>query len=438
VEGDREQMKRILTALALYVFTSSPTFAQDFIDDNPLSPTDAPEMAVLATLDRIERDSRLLKMVLAEYNLEDIEASNPYLFQRIKAAQTHAQQARWYYEKMYPKMIEWDGLEEASRLLVMNFQEWYVSDIRKVVSDLGNIEVPQQAAEELTGDAPRELDQTLDITSNDPPLRRDLFNDEIANSCEENKSPDECVETFEVAAAVVAVADPDKGGAAEWTGRKAKEVSDDLVKLGGTQEQLMDVIQTSTDNVNFIEKSLPASTRIDGPKEAAAVNLVKAAMNITELKPESNVENRNDLATAINFVNALNTVTVLDVRIINQKIDPARLRVKKSDVELNEEIARSNKEFRGAMINGTLDTLLAREVISLPNVGRKTPAPSQLTNFLQDIKRQVSSGLTSYAAEKAQQAKQNDAPTTVQQVVPQVQVQQQQQQQNCNPQFQNC
>ena len=45
------RMKRILSALTLYVFTYSLTFAQDFIDDNPLSPTDAAEMAVLATLD---------------------------------------------------------------------------------------------------------------------------------------------------------------------------------------------------------------------------------------------------------------------------------------------------------------------------------------------------------------------------------------------------
>ena len=49
----------------------------------------------------------------------------------------------------------------------------------------------------------------------------------------------------EAAANVVAVLDPNKGGAAEWTGRKAEEVSNDLVKLGGTQEQLMNVVQIS-------------------------------------------------------------------------------------------------------------------------------------------------------------------------------------------------
>jgi len=411
-------MKRILTALALYVFTSSPTFALDDLDDNP-------QNAVFAALDRIEQDSFMLEIILAEYSLEDIEASNPYLFQRIKAARTHAQQARWHYEKMYPKMIENYGLEDASKLLVMNFQEWYVSDFRKVVSDLGNIEVPQQAAEELTGDAPRELDQTLDITSNDPPLRRDLFNDEIANSCEENKSPDECVETFEVAAAVVAVADPNKGGAAEWTGRKAKEVSDDLVKLGGTQEQLMDVIKTSTDNVKYIEQLLPASTRIDGPKEAAAVNLVKAAMNITELKPESNIENRNDLKTITNVVNTLETVQSLNVFSVNTHIIAPTLRPFKKPPAVTQNEANGTRTIK---TGDTLATVRAVRELNLPNMGRRTISPSQISNFLQGMKQQVSNGQSSFAAEKARQAKQNDAPTTVQQ----------QQQQNCNPQFQDC
>jgi hypothetical protein len=231
-------------------------------------------------------------------------------------------------------------------------------------------------------------------------FRRNMVQAELNTACKGTGSADSCKETFEAASLAVLINDPDKGGAAEWTGRKAKEVSDDLVKLGGTQEQLMDVIKASTDNVKYIERTLPASARIDGPKEAAAVNLVKAAVNLTKVKPAATSKEDEFNQTAKNVLSTLNTVKSMNVVSVNNNIITPTV---------------NSMHFIGSVSQTT------NKMINLSTANSRNMADMfQLESRLKTTIEQYYVGIE-------MQATQNDAPTTVQQ-----------QQQNCNPQFQDC
>ena len=266
---------------------------------------------------------------------------------------------------------------------------------------------------------------------NDTPFTRNMVNKDLDNACKSHGSAQNCAETFEAAAIVVAVLDPSKGGAAEWTGRKAKEVSEDLVKLGGTQEQLVKVVQFATSNVKFIEQSLPSNTRIDGPKEAAAVNLVKAAIKVLKLDTTSNQDEDALLETATNLLSTLNTVESMGVVSVNNNIISPVGQAIPSSVPakaITTDDGVSGSDFSDNEAGGI------KVMVENNSFSQKVEAMTSLREKIGMIDHQVHKNLISYQVEKAQQAKQNDAPTTVHQVELQLQIQQH----NCNQLFQDC
>jgi hypothetical protein len=293
---------------------------------------------------------------------------------------------------------------------------------------------PQYSVKAIQGSKPVRFGPEVRL----PRFNRNMVKKDLDNACKRNGNAQNCTETFEAAAFVVAINDPNKGGAAEWTGRKAKEVSDDLVKLGGTQEQLMDVIKTSTDNVKYIEQSLPAGTRIDGPKEAAALNLVKTSLNLMKLKPATRtvIDDPAGCGSAGCFdppeIAAMSLVRRLGSPAINRLvIIPVMHKYEKQVEQLGIDSGLDLRKSTGSVSRNTETD----SVVALQGIVAATSVA-------------VQAATQGYEESKTKEAnRQNDAPTTIQQVVPQVQVQQeqvvqqqqqQQQQQNCNPQFQDC